>query len=785
MFDSTRRCAVAFLFAALPLSALATAQAGRRGEAVPADAISPLVLESMEVVHKRGTMQPDVRMRGVWNGQDGQWFVPTSNAKAPTHSGRIAIVNEWGDPRMGIGFGGRVDVLEVWLAGHGVAPARAVRLVGYRGKDEVERTDWIALTATHRRIALAFDAVDRIEVQVVPFTGRTGFVALDDLCFSPVGKPAAARVLDFEDLFVRQVLTGTKYAGLVWAKGRGFREPVADLPDKSIVPAPKTAVGDKGGNAPDVGVLAANNGTAPSTWDDFVGVSQGDPGANLVPPDTCGANGPNHYVAIVNANLSAWTKTTKQRVVNVSLNAFWNASGVVGDPRIVFDPHSQRYIALATDFSRTRTIFLAMSSTNDPSGSWYKWSFNVGSKWPDYPTLGVDARGIYTAAYMVGGGASMTLWAIDKAPLLKSPPTVGTITAFAGLRWEGAIQPCTTYGDPGGEYCVSRRSSTRLRLRRVNPPLTSPTLTEVGNVTIPSHSSPPNAPAKGSTTPISTIDTRPMNAVFRNGSIYTIHGISVSGRSGCRWYQCSTTAALQQYGTISDLLWYYYYGSIAVDAQNNVGIGFSGSHAGVYCSTFVCGRRASDASGETSKPQLVMAGTASWNRLDRSGRNRFGDYSHIDVDPVDDLGFWTNQEYIYRTNGWRTRVTRFGYEAFSYGTGLAGKTGVPYLRVDRRPVIGANVAMLIGNSAGAPTAGVLVLGIKDANIPVLGGTLLVTPLILLTTAIAVPQTSITLPFPNDKNLVGKPLYWQSAQVDAAAVQGMALSRGLQTRPSSR
>ena len=102
------------------------------------------------------------------------------------------------------------------------------------------------------------------------------------------------------------------------------------------------------------------------------------------------------------------------------------------------------------------------------------------------------------------------------------------------LPYEGAIQPCVTYGDPGVAYCISRAGSSTLRLRRVNPPLNAPTLTDLGTISIPSHSSAPTAPALGSTTNINTIDARPMNAVFRNGSVYTIHNISVNGRAGCR-----------------------------------------------------------------------------------------------------------------------------------------------------------------------------------------------------------------------------------------------------------
>src|SRR5690606_41861090 len=114
---------------------------------------------------------------------------------------------------------------DLWAAGHGGAPARAVRFLGFRAGTEVAATPWIALGNRPQRIELGFTAVDRIEMRTAPYVERFGFVAIDDLAFAPAGKPAQARVLDFEDLAHRQVLTGTRYAGLTWERGTGFQGP--------------------------------------------------------------------------------------------------------------------------------------------------------------------------------------------------------------------------------------------------------------------------------------------------------------------------------------------------------------------------------------------------------------------------------------------------------------------------------------------------------------------------------------------------------------------------------
>ncbi|MCZ6834754.1 MAG: hypothetical protein O7G85_03175 [Planctomycetota bacterium] len=243
-------------------------------------------------------------------------------------------------------------------------------------------------------------------------------------------------------------------------------------------------------------------------------------------------------------------------------------------------------------------------------------------------------------------GCGMSIFTIDKAPLVAPAPSLGTITAFRGFPWEGAIQPMQTYGSSGGEYFISRSSSTTFQVRQLTGPLTAPTLTDLGTVSIPSVSSPPNAPALGSTTDIDTIDPRPINAIYRNGSIWTTHDVNVSGRAACRWYEINPlTLTIIQSGTISDPLLSYYYGSIAVNANNDVFMGFSGSDANQFVGAYYTGRHSTDPAGLMADPILLKAGEDSYNNIDGIGRNRWGDYRLCSVDPLNDRTFFTVQEY--------------------------------------------------------------------------------------------------------------------------------------------
>ena len=536
-----------------------------------------------------------------------------------------------------------------------------IRVLGYRAGRLVQRTDWLdELKSDPVWFAFDFRAVDRIEIVSLPVYNGGGWYALDDLTYSFAaadGVPVSERiVVDFEDLDYRAKLTGSGYAGLSWELGTG------DFNADTMVHAPQAPPLpglDDSQAEEEVGDNSRGSATEPFLIDTFQGVLRGDAGSFSYPPDTDGAVGPNHYVETVNRNFAVYDKQTGPELVNILLGTFLPGSN--GDPRVLFDHHSGRWIVLVTDFSATQSIFLAVSRTDDPTGAWFKTSFFTAAgsdsgTWPDYPTLGVDASGIYTATYMVGGG-SMTIFAINKAALIAPTPSLGTVTAFRGLNWEGALQPAHTYGTPAGEYVVSLYSSNELRVRRVDMGTMMPTLTELGTVSVPYYSSPPNAPALGSTVPLNTVGDRLMMSVYRDGSLWTSHTISSGGRAACRWYEINVaTMTLVQSGTVADGSLSYFFPSIMVNQHGDAVMAFTGSNSSQYAGCYYVGRAAGDALGEMSNPVQYKTGTGPQNLVDDYGRNRWGDYSYTTLDPSDDTTFWTIQEYGHASGVWGTYV---------------------------------------------------------------------------------------------------------------------------------
>ncbi|MEM6673968.1 MAG: hypothetical protein AAF726_14075 [Planctomycetota bacterium] len=708
------------------------------GERVPVEFIGPGRIETMDVVLKReAEARLSTENSRARNGRPGEWQTPNPRIKFHPHSGEKCLVNRWGDLSMGIGFGEVVDVDEVWIAAQGGDGiwAESVRFVGFRDGEQVDATEWFAdIDREPSLMTIGLDDVDRVVVEAKSSVTGAGFYALDDLAFT--ARTGEQTVVDFEDAPWDSLLTGTSYAGLTWEVGAN----VFDEPRPRIVPAPQTD-GDADGpfvadefttGQTSQSSIAGGAGTLPTQLREFRGPRLGDTGANSVPPDTCGAAGRDFFVAAVNSNLSVYDKVTNNRVLNVSLQSFWGAS--VGDPRVAYDFANDRWVVIATPFNNQ--IFLAYSLTNDPTGAWFKTSFNAAQgsdsgRWVDYPTLGVDSRGIFIAAFMVGSPARMTIFAIDKAPLLNSPASIGTITAFRNLNFDGAIQHAVQYTDPGVSYLVSTRVSGTLRLRTISPPMTNPTLmTQIINGA-GSYTNPPDAPALGSTVNVDTADTRLMNAVYIDGSIWTAHCVRSQGRAAAKWYEIDpVTRNVTQNGIVNDPSLHFYYPSIAADADGSVVMGFSGSDATIFPSAYFTGRISSDAPGQMGPPVLFSAGAGPYTITDGFGRNRWGDYSVTSLDPVDGT-FWTIQERTRTgTNRWTTRICQVEHNACGsvnrYCTAVPNPSGVAaVIDVTGSTSLSANDLQLTAFSLPGQTFGLFFFGQNQTQSPVGDGNLCV------------------------------------------------------------
>jgi len=114
-----------------------------------------------------------------------------------------------------------------------------------------------------------------------------------------------------------------------------------------------------------------------------------------------------------------------------------------------------------------------------------------------------------------------------------------------------------------------------------------------------------------------------------------------------------------------------------------------------------------------------------------------------------------------------------------YGAGHPGTLGVPALTALANPVIGQSLSLFIGNSLGANTTGLLMLGLAQTQIPgSWGGDLLVVPNINIILPVPAGGFPIGGTIPNDPVLCGQDLYLQVLEADPGASNKLSSSGGL-------
>ncbi len=98
-------------------------------------------------------------------------------------------------------------------------------------------------------------------------------------------------------------------------------------------------------------------------------------------------------------------------------------------------------------------------------------------------------------------------------------------------------------------------------------------------------------------------------------------------------------------------------GSIAMDVDGNIGLGYSVSSDVIYPGIRVSGRRFNDDPGVlTMLESEIVSGAGN-----QSTNPRWGDYSMMSVDPLDNLTFWYTQEYLPVAGifVWQTKIASF------------------------------------------------------------------------------------------------------------------------------
>jgi len=366
----------------------------------------------------------------------------------------------------------------------------------------------------------------------------------------------------------------------------------------------------------------------------------------------------------------------------ITLNAFWSPLGDsldAFDPRILYDPAADRWIAAAAANSQSSSsaLLVAVSRTSDPGGDWHYFKVNVGAsnQWGDFPVVGFNGSWVVVSLnlFRISNGSYLrtNLFVFSKADLYDANGT-GAFSTFTDsfgeltpVRESENRSPNTLYFVQGiaTEFSNSANTGT-IRLTRLEGPVGSESFQTGRNavnivVNDPWADSPSEdgdfGPQLGTTTKIDTGDGRLVNCLLRTGTIWCSHTVFLPfdnpKRAAAQWFQVDPAAnppALVQHGRIQDETntYFYAYASIAVNKNNDVVLAYTRFSANDYPTAAFSFRTATDPPNTLQPEVLSKAGEASYvNPGARTGNNRWGDYSATMVDPANDLDFWTIQEY--------------------------------------------------------------------------------------------------------------------------------------------
>jgi hypothetical protein len=104
---------------------------------------------------------------------------------------------------------------------------------------------------------------------------------------------------------------------------------------------------------------------------------------------------------------------------------------------------------------------------------------------------------------------------------------------------------------------------------------------------------------------------------------------------------------------------YTYFPSISVDQCGNMALGFAASASSIDAGAYYANRYASDTAGTLQSTGTLATGLGGYVIIDSIGRNRWGDYTGMALDPESEAAFLVYNEYAGSSNNWLTRYGIF------------------------------------------------------------------------------------------------------------------------------
>ncbi|MFL6583135.1 MAG: hypothetical protein ACJ8KU_01300 [Chthoniobacterales bacterium] len=396
---------------------------------------------------------------------------------------------------------------------------------------------------------------------------------------------------------------------------------------------------------------------------------------------------------------------------------------------------------------------VAVSTTSDATGDYYLYDFVTDTtNFVDYPHTGVWPDGYYMTGHVFNSAGTTYLagrvYVFERDKMIAGQPArklqadlakdgVGIQYGFLPADLDSVTPP------PAGEAAfilgpnaqfTNRTDSTRVKVTWGTTPtiaLTSAVISTTGISSAPCVNNtsaqqnrdcvPQPSPAVGADY-LDNLGSHFMYRIaYRNNGTQaspqeslvassTVPGsASTPAHGAVKWWEfrnagSSTTApTVFQSGTFDPDTSYRWMSSVAMDKDSNIALGYSKSSTSIKPGIYMTGRLATDAAGTMGAETTVQAGLG----VQTSGAgNRWGDYTSMTLDPIDQCTFYYTNEYL-KTNGafnWSTRIASYKFPSCVSAAGVYGTvTGSITSAETGAPIEGVTVTLNNGY-AGASDA---------------------------------------------------------------------------------
>jgi uncharacterized membrane protein len=419
--------------------------------------------------------------------------------------------------------------------------------------------------------------------------------------------------------------------------------------------------------------------------DGFAG-PQGTFNANAAPSDANGAVGATQYVQWVNESFAIFDKATGAVLYGPAAgNTLWTGFGGLcetdndGDPIVQYDKAAGRWIMTQHAETGAPPYYqcVAVSTTSDATGSYYRYAF-AHQYLNDYAKLGVWPDGYYMTFNTFNGATFLggKVCALDRSSMLNGAPATqqclqSTSNTLLPADLDGATPP-----PAGSPNYLMDYYPNNLRLWKYHVDFANPVNTTVtGPFIIPvdlfseacSASAGTCIPQLGTDQLLDSVGDRLMyRLAYRNfgdhEALVVNHSVDTTNAVGVRWYEIrnlSSTPTLYQQGTYAPDSNYRWMGSIAMDQSGDIALGYSLSGSMMKPAIAYTGRVPTDPLGSMGTETVVIYGTGS----QLPNLSRWGDYTSMSIDPIDDCTFWYTNQYLTTdgTYNWSTRIASFRF----------------------------------------------------------------------------------------------------------------------------